>query len=166
MSTAPKPAPATRAKEIPIREVSPPDVRQHMETLLRIPPDLLRRLFLPDLSIAVVNVEGNTQVTYCNRVTFDVTLSPGLIPSSGNVPVRVRVTDKVFGLPQPVGDLTLYLPGTGGTARTSVQFPMPADANFQPDWGNEITVEVDPDNLIAESDESNNTLVVTGTCVG
>jgi subtilase family serine protease len=43
---------------------------------------------------------------------------------------------------------------------------MPADANFQPDWGNEITVEVDPDNLIAESDESNNTLVVTGTCVG
>jgi hypothetical protein len=74
-----------------------------METILRIPPDLLRRLFLPDLSIAVVNVEGNTQVTYCNRVTFDVTLTPGLIASPGSVPVHVRVTDKVFGVPQPVG---------------------------------------------------------------
>jgi len=137
-----------------------------METVLKIPPDLLRRLFFPDLSIAVVNAEGDTQVTYCNRITFDVTLSPGLIPSSGKVPVHVRVTDKVFGVPETVGDVTLYLPGTGGTARASVQFPMPADASFTPDWGNEITVEVDPENLVIESDESNNTLVVIGTCVG
>jgi hypothetical protein len=35
MSTAPRPSP--RAKEIPIREASRPDVRNHMETLLRVP---------------------------------------------------------------------------------------------------------------------------------
>jgi subtilase family serine protease len=46
-----------------------------------------------------------------------------------------------------------------------VQFPVPAEASFTSERANEITVEVDRDNLIAESDESNKTLTVIGTCV-
>lgn len=39
-------------------------------------------------------------------------------------------------------------------------------SSFTSENASEITVEVDRDNLITESDESNNTLTVIGTCVG
>src|SRR5207247_9184951 len=114
---------------------------------------------LPVASVSVVHVGGNAHGTYRNRVTFDVTVTPGLIPGTGNVAVAYRVTYKSTpsSAPQPGGDGTVYVPAAGGTTRVSVSFPRPADANFIPDFINEITVQIDPDNTIAESDKANNT---------
>ena len=119
------------------------------------------RLVLPDLSIAVDQAQ-----TWCNRVAFTITLSPGLFQPSGNQGVRVRVIDKVFGVPQTVGEILLFVPAAGGSTSAVIEWPMPADAQFTPDFFNEITVMVDPDNSIAERDETNNSVTVIGTCVG
>ena len=130
--------------------------------LRKIRPDILR-LILPDLSISAKSSQPDT---HCHRVAFTVTLSPGLFQASGNQAVRVRVIDKVFGTPTTVGEVLLFVPAAGGSASSSVEWPMPADATFTPDFKNEITVCVDPDNAIAERDEDNNCVTVIGTCVG
>jgi hypothetical protein len=142
------------------------------ETEFRLPPELrpipvdILRLILPDLSISAVFAEGNAQVTHCHRVTFKVTLSPGFFRPSGNQAVRVRVIDEVFGIPQTVGEVLLFLPAAGGSTQASIEWPMPADAQYTPDFNNKIIVIVDPDNELGERDKSNNTLTVTGTCLG
>jgi len=138
----------------------------------RLPPELrsisvdVLRLILPDLSVSAVYAEGNVQVTHCHRITFRVTLSPGLFRPAGNQAVRVRVIDEVFGTPQTVGEVLMFLPAAGGSAQASIEWPLPADAQFVPDFNNKIIVVVDPDNEIGERDKSNNTLTVTGTCLG
>ncbi len=136
----------------------PPEIRN-------ISPDLLQ-LILPDLSVSVVFAENNAQVTHCHRVTFKVTLSPGLFRPPGNRAVRVRVIDEIFGTPQTVGEVLLFLPAAGGTGQASIEWPMPPDAEFTYDFNNQITLIVDPDNEVLERDKSNNTVTVTGTCVG
>jgi hypothetical protein len=130
-----------------------------------IPGHLLPLIF-PDLSIAVIFAEGNAQVTHCHRVTFRVTLSPGAFRPAGNVPVKVRVIDEVFGQPQNVGEVMLLVPGAGGSTLGSVEWPMPEDAKWTPDFNNKIKVIVDPDNQIMERNKNNNTCIVTGTCLG
>jgi hypothetical protein len=147
---------AETQKELEFR--LPPELRP-------IPPDILQ-LILPDLSVAVVFAEGNIQVTHCHRVTFRVSLAPGFFRPSGNRAVRVRVIDEVFGNPQTVGEVLLFLPAAGGSTQASIEWPMPADAQFTPDFNNKITLIVDPDNEVAERNEKNNTVTVTGTCLG
>jgi subtilase family serine protease len=78
----------------------------------------------------------------------------------------VRVIDEVFGNPQTVGEVLLFLPAAGGSTQASIEWPMPADAQFTPDFNNKITLIVDPDNEVAERNEKNNTVTVTGTCLG
>ena len=153
---------------------NPDELAAHLppELVARLPPELrhialvdIIRLIVPDLSVTVVQTEGNVQVTHCHRVTFRVTLSPGLIRTSGNLGVKVRVTDKVYGTPQTVGEVLLFLPAAGGSVQASIEWPMPPDAEFTPDFHNEITVTADPDNEIAERSEGNNEVTVIGTCV-
>lgn len=123
-------------------------------------------LLFPDLSVSVVNAEGNVQVTHCHRVTFRVTLSPGILKLTEDLATKVRVIDEVFGIPKVVGEVMLFLPAAGGSTQASIEWPMPADAQWGPDFNNKIAIIVDPDNQITERNKSNNTCIVTGTCVG
>lgn len=119
----------------------------------------------PDIS---VQVDPNAPGTTCNQVSFVVTMTPSTssVKPTGNMPVKVQVVDRVFGQSQTVAELTLFLPASGGSVPATIGFPMPADASFSPDWSNEITVIVDPDNQIMESDKTNDSATVTGSCVG
>jgi hypothetical protein len=162
MGAAPKPIPPIA--EMPVKEM-PPDVRTQLETVLKARPEFLKNLLLPDLSVVVVMAEGTVQMTHCHRVTFDVTLSPGLLASkSGVQPVRARVID--VSLNRICFDGTVMVPASGGSSRVSVEFPMPEDATWTPDFTNEFTIEVDPDHTMLERAESNNKITVFGTCVG
>lgn len=165
MATSPKLA--STITEIPQKEKleKPLDVRTQLQTVLTFDPELLKRLLLPDLSVDAVMTEGVTQVTHCHRVTFDVTLSPGLlVPKTGLQPVRAKVID--VSLNRTYFDGTIMLPASGGSARMSVEFPTPEDAVWTPDFTNEFTIEIDPDNVILERDKGNNKITVFGTCVG
>lgn len=157
MAAAAKPV----LKEVPIKEIQP-DIRQQIETILSLRTDMLAHLLLPDLSVAEVTADKSA-----NHVTFDVKLSPGLLsPKAGIQLIGVRVTDKVFDVDQVVFDGSVALPASGGMSRISVEFPMPADAKFTPDFTNELTIEVDPNHLVAESNETNNKITVYGTTLG
>jgi hypothetical protein len=135
----------------------------------QLPPELknidraILRQILPDLS---VTAESNQPATHCHRVTFTVHLSPGLFQPVGNQAVTVRVIDQISGVPTTVGEVLLFLPAAGGSVSAMVEWPEPPDAFYGPDFFNEITVVVDPDNKIAERDESNNSVTVIGTCIG
>jgi CARDB len=123
-------------------------------------PTLLQLAYGPDLTVTATPV-------WCDRVSFTATLSPGSSASPGVlVPVKVRVFDKIFGVSTAVGELVFMVPATGGSVSSAIEWPMPADARFQPDFTNEITVVVDPDNAVEERYESNNVATVWGTCVG
>jgi hypothetical protein len=123
-------------------------------------PGVLQQVYPLDLTITAEPV-------WCSKVNFTATLSPASSPSPGVlVPVKVRVFDKIFGVPTAVGELLFMVPSTGGSASSSIEWPVPADASFQPDFTNEITVMVDPDNQVEERSEGNNVAIVWGTCVG
>lgn len=129
----------------------------------KVSPELIRRI-LPDLSVEIVGSPSGNQ-TNCKKVTFKVTLDAGAVVGPGNRPVKVRVLDAVDGVSTVVGEVVLYLPVTGGSAIASIEWK-PADAKFHPDWDNEITVLVDPDNTFAERNERNNTITFVGHCIG
>jgi hypothetical protein len=115
----------------------------------------------PDISIS-----ADQRNTTCHQVSFIVTLTPN--PSSaspsGNQAVKVRVTDKVFGNRQVVAEVVLFVPGSGGSTAATIGYPQPEDAFAGPGWSNDIEVTADPDNQIMESNESNNSLTISGTC--
>lgn len=115
----------------------------------------------PDVSIL-----PDQQNTTCRQVSFIVTLTPSSNSAnpSGNQAVKVRVTDKVFGNQQAMAEIVLLVPGSGGSTPATIGYPLPEDASADPGWTNEVLVVVDPDNQIEESDESNNSLAVTGVC--
>src|SRR5438067_345618 len=56
---------------------------------------------LPDLTVTADATQSS-----CVGVKFTVTLAPGFPRPSGNQAVKVRVIDKVFGIPQTVGEAT------------------------------------------------------------
>jgi hypothetical protein len=115
----------------------------------------------PDISIY-----ADSQNTTCHKVAFIVTLtpSPNSASPSGNQAIKVRVTDKVFGNQQAVAEVILFVPGSGGSTAATVGYPLPEDALVGQGWSNDVVVIADPDNLVEESDESNNSATVTGIC--
>jgi hypothetical protein len=133
--------------------------------LAKLPADLLRKI-LPDIAVKIIYAEGETQVSHCHRVTFDVILDPGLFVGKGNQRIEWVVIDKVNGTPETVADGAVYIPRSGGRSRVSVGFAMPPDATWTPDFSNEITVKADPHDMIAERAEANNTATFIGTCLG
>ncbi|NTV27776.1 MAG: hypothetical protein HGA93_03735, partial [Methanothrix sp.] len=58
-----------------------------------------------------------------------------------------------------VAELTLLLPASGGSLHETIGF-----ASASSGAANEITLVVDPDNQVAETDERNNTLAVSAAC--
>ena len=75
----------------------------------------------------------------------------------------MRVLDDSFGTPKAVAELTLLVPVQGGSVHETIGFfgeNTPKGQNRT----SEITVIVDPDNEIKESNERNNVLIMKGTC--
>jgi subtilase family serine protease len=75
----------------------------------------------------------------------------------------LRVLDASFGTPKAVAELTLLVPVQGGSVHETIGFfgvNTPKGQNRT----SEITVIVDPDNEIKESNERNNALIMKGTC--
>ncbi len=97
--------------------------------------------------------------TTCNQASFILTLTPSPIGSSGYQAVKVRVIENRMGSPTAVAELTLLLPASGGSLHETIGF---ASASSGP--ANEITLVVDPDRQVAETDERNNTLAISAAC--
>ena len=98
--------------------------------------------------------------TTCNQVSFVLILTPSPSGSSGYQPVKVRVLENRMGSPTAVAELTLLLPASGGSLHQTIGFASAASAS----GSNEITLEVDPDRQVAETNERNNTLAISAAC--
>jgi hypothetical protein len=115
----------------------------------------------PDLSIHIDPARSD-----CNTVRFTVAVSPQANPPSGTYDVKVRVVDRVFGTPTTAYERTFKMFASGHRIHATVDFPMPADRRFNPDFENVLSIAVDPDKEIAESYEYNNSDSFEGTCIG
>jgi len=98
--------------------------------------------------------------TTCNQASFILTLTASPSGSSGYQPVKVRILENRMGSPTSVAELTLLLPASGGSLHQTIGFVSAASASVT----NEITLEVDPDRQVAETDERNNTLAISAAC--
>lgn len=98
--------------------------------------------------------------TTCNQASFILILTASPSGSSGYQAVKVRVMENRQGTPTAVAELTLLLPASGGSLHQTIGFASAASAS----GSNEITLEVDPDRQVAETDERNNTLVISSVC--
>ena len=112
-----------------------------------------------------LTLSADAKNTTCLQAAFLVTLTPSS-PQTGTVgyqSVWVRVLDDSFGTPKAVAELTLLVPAQGGSVHETIGFfgeNTPKGQNRT----SEITVIVDPDNEIKESNERNNVLIMKGTC--
>ena len=136
----------------------PPGARKPIADLSTI-PTLVEQLVEPDASIEIL------EPVWCNEVTFRLNFDPGTTPLTGLQLFAVSVIDNVSGVDQVVGTLPFGLPPTGGAATATLSFPMPPDANFHPDWTNEVRVRIDPRSQ-PDRDPTNDEAVATGYCVG
>mgnify|MGYP001095689891 FL=1 len=98
--------------------------------------------------------------TTCNQASFILILTASPSGSSGYQAVKVRVMENRQGTPTAVAELTLLLPASGGSLHQTIGFASAASAS----GSNEITLEVDPNRQVAETDERNNTLVISSVC--
>jgi hypothetical protein len=110
--------------------------------------------YMPDLSVSVSTVWPETT---WDRVTFTVTLSPGLYPPPGSQKVEVSVFQTpAWSAPDGwVGGVTFALPLTGGSVTKTVEWTAPP---FEGPYL--INVVIDPDNKIRERNECNNRVSV------
>ena len=100
---------------------------------------------------------GNTT---CNQVSFILTLTESPSGSSGYQAVKVRVLENRLGTPTAVAELTLLLPASGGSLHETIGFASAASSGSV----NQITLNVDPDNQVEETDERNNALTISAAC--
>jgi hypothetical protein len=103
--------------------------------------------------------------TTCLQAAFLVTLTTSS-PQTGTVgyqSVRARILDNSFGTPKAVAELILLIPARGGSVHETIGF-FGENASKGQNRTSEITVVVDPDNEIKESNERNNILIMNGTC--
>jgi hypothetical protein len=112
-----------------------------------------------------LTLSADLKNTTCNKVAFLVTLTPDStqVKAAGFQSAKVRILADSLGTPKAVAELTLLIPAYGGSIHETIGFngvSMPAGQNN----ASKITVVVDPDDEIAESDESNNILVVEVNC--
>ncbi|MCU0637326.1 MAG: hypothetical protein MUE87_01695 [Methanothrix sp.] len=101
--------------------------------------------------------------TTCSQVSFAITLTASPSGSAGYLPVKVRVIENRLGTPTSVAELTVLMPVGGGLLHETIGFASAASSSGG-SQANEITLYVDPDSQVAETDERNNVLVVSGIC--
>ena len=114
-------------------------------------------------SASDLTVSPDQQNTTCNQVSFLLTLTPSSRGSTGYQKAVVRVLERRAGSPQAVAELVLLMPATGGSVHETIAFPGEVVAAGQ-NRTSQITVVVDPDNVVRETNETNNALTVSGTC--
>lgn len=116
-------------------------------------------LATPDLSIT-----ADPAGTNCNQAAFFVTLTPDPAQTTitGYHNVKVKIMENPFGTPRSVAELTLVMPASGSTVHEIIGFS--AASQEGQNRTNEITVYLDPDRQIKESNENNNVLTMTGVC--
>jgi hypothetical protein len=116
----------------------------------------------PDLTVT-----PDLESTTCNQAAFFVTLTPdpGQTTITGYHDVLVKIMENPFGTPRSVAELTLVMPASGSTVHETIGFSG-ASTQAGQNRSTEITVYVDPDNEIKESNENNNILSMTGVCPG
>jgi hypothetical protein len=99
--------------------------------------------------------------TTCSQVSFILTLTESPSGSAGYQQVKVRILENRLGAPTAVAELTLLLPASGGSLHENIGFARAAGSSGAV---NEITLNADPDNQVAEMDERNNALTISATC--
>lgn len=124
------------------------------------------RFLNPDISV----VEGDT-VSSATEFHLKLVVEPAHIrPSDEWVEVTVRLDD----LSVPAGPTTFpwhrevpHVVNTkGGEYPLTINVPVPPDARFDPDFHNEVRVEVDTKHTFPDRDRSNNVLQFFGTTIG
>jgi len=116
-------------------------------------------LATPDLSVT-----ADPAGTSCNQAAFIVTLTPDptRTEATGYQNVKVKIMENPFGTPRSVAELTLVMPASGSTVHETIGFSGASQEGLNKT--NEITVYLDPDSQIKESNENNNVLTMTGVC--
>ena len=114
-------------------------------------------------STSDLTVSSDQQNTTCNQVSFLLTLTPSTSGSTGYQSVKVRVLENRIGSPKAVAELILLVPAQGGSVRETIGF-FGENMSKGLNRTSEITVVVDPDNEIKESDEGDNILIMKSTC--
>ncbi len=112
-----------------------------------------------------LTLSADPKNTTCNQVGFLVTLTPdsSQVGATGYQSAKVRILEDSTGTPKAVAELILLIPAYGGSIHETLGFigeKMPIGQNQT----NKITVVVDPDDEIVETDENNNILVATVNC--
>jgi hypothetical protein len=102
--------------------------------------------------------------TTCSQISFIITLTQSPSGSTGYQPVKVRVNENRLGTPTAVAELTVLMPISGGSLHETIGFVSAANSAGG-SQANQITLNIDPDNQVSETDERNNALIVSGTCL-
>lgn len=116
-------------------------------------------------AVSDLMISADQENTTCNEVSFLLTLTASPSGSTGYLPVKVRVLENRQGTPIAVAELILIMPVTGGSLHETIGF----SSSSSPAGGvlaSEITVTADPDNQITETNEKNNAVTISGTCLG
>ena len=116
-------------------------------------------------AVSDMSISADQNSTTCNQVSFLLTLTASPSGSTGYQPVKVRVLENRQGLPAAVAELILLMPAAGGSLHETIGFSS-ATPSAGSSQKSEITVTVDPDNQIPETNERNNALTFSGTCQG
>jgi hypothetical protein len=111
-------------------------------------------------AVSDLYLTADTSNTTCNQASFILTLTQSPSGSAGYQAVKVRILENRLGTPTAVAELILLLPATGGSLHESIGFASAAGSSGP----NEITLVVDPDRQVAETDERNNTLAISAAC--
>jgi hypothetical protein len=158
--------------EAAVAELLSPNLRQLVIT------DLLP-LLLPKLVVSASMPPSN-----CTKITYTVTLTPGLALSSvsgpHDRPYRFVAVQAFDHKDRPLPPQMVPLDGDGDTASNEVSWPLPDDAGpFDSDWTGTATLVANPRNLalpdgsrtsnpfhFATRQTSVTSVAVQGTCIG
>ena len=112
-----------------------------------------------------LTLSADAKNTTCRQAAFLVTLTPSSSQTGavGYQSVRARVLDNSFGTSKAVAELILLVPAQGGSVRETIGF-FGENMSKGQNRTSEITVVVDPENEIKESNEGDNILIMKGTC--
>ncbi len=116
-------------------------------------------------AVSDLSISADLSNTTCNQVSFLLTVTPSPSGSTGYQPVKVRVLEDRQGTLTAVAELVLLMPVAGGSLHETIGFSS-AISSAGGSRNSEITVTVDPDNQIPETNEGNNGLTLRKACPG
>lgn len=111
-----------------------------------------------------LSLSADMENTTCSQAAFRVInkLDPVVNAASGYQTVKVRLLDNSFGTAKALAELNLIMSALGGSVHETIGF-MEA-TSLGKNQTRQITVMIDPDNEIKETNEGNNILILNGSC--